>query len=148
MLWPAEQAGDGHAAIVADLAKSGEAVSATVVTARQTAERVHGVSIPLGAAVPILATLAADDVGRVPASVGAWSLATKLALDLIARERVAPVISVTEAGAEARVSSSRVGMGRPAKSRRHGMAMSRAQRAERFTRALSVAMPVLAYIWR
>src|SRR5688572_9969340 len=40
------------------------------------------------------------------------------------------------------------GIGRPAKSRRHGIAISRAQRAERLTRALSVAIPVFAYIWR
>ena len=39
-------------------------------------------------------------------------------------------------------------MGGAAKSRRHGAAMIRAQRAERLTRALSVAIPVFAYIWR
>jgi hypothetical protein len=32
--------------------------------------------------------------------------------------------------------------------RRHGRAIHRAHRAERFVRALSVAMPVFAYIWR
>ena len=42
----------------------------------------------------------------------------------------------------------RSGIGGAENSRRHGAAMIRAQRAERFTRALSVAMPVLAYIWR
>jgi hypothetical protein len=103
-------------------------VPATVVTAKRAAERVHGVSIPLGAAVPILATLAADDVGRVPASVGAWSLATKLALDLIARERVAPVISVTEAGAEAR----------------WGVSLALPEDAERFRR-LAAALPPAAH---
>jgi hypothetical protein len=40
------------------------------------------------------------------------------------------------------------GIGCPAKSRRHGIAISRAHRAERLTRALSVAIPVFAYIWR
>jgi hypothetical protein len=39
-------------------------------------------------------------------------------------------------------------MGGAAKRRRHGDAIMRAQRAERFTRALSVAMPVFAYICR
>ena len=34
------------------------------------------------------------------------------------------------------------------KRRRHGRAMRRAQRLARLTRALSVAMPVFAYIWR
>jgi len=42
----------------------------------------------------------------------------------------------------------RSGIGRPAKSERHGTAMARAHRAERFTRALSVAIPVFAYICR
>src|SRR4051812_2344559 len=40
------------------------------------------------------------------------------------------------------------GRGRAANRTRHGSAIQRAQRTERFTRALSVAMPVLAYIWR
>jgi hypothetical protein len=31
---------------------------------------------------------------------------------------------------------------------RHGLAISRAQRVARLTRALSVAIPVFAYIWR
>lgn len=39
-------------------------------------------------------------------------------------------------------------MGGAEKSRRHGFAIQRAHRAERSTRALSVAMPVLAYICR
>ena len=40
------------------------------------------------------------------------------------------------------------GIGRAVNSRRHGLAIHRAQFAERPTRALSVAMPVLAYICR
>jgi hypothetical protein len=39
-------------------------------------------------------------------------------------------------------------MGRPAKSGRHARAIQRARRAERLTRALSVAIPVFAYICR
>jgi hypothetical protein len=128
LLWPAEQASDGHASVVADLAKSGETVTATVVTAKRAAERVHGIAIPLGAAVPLLAAVAADDVGRLPASVGAWSLATKLALDLVARERVAPVISVTEAGA----------------SGRWGVSLALPEDAERFRR-LAAALPPAAH---
>src|SRR5436853_7721490 len=42
----------------------------------------------------------------------------------------------------------RSGMGRPTNSRRVGFAIHRAHWADRPTRALSVAMPVLAYIWR
>ena len=40
------------------------------------------------------------------------------------------------------------GIGRAVKNRRHGLAIQRAQWAERPTRALSVAMPVFAYICR
>ena len=40
------------------------------------------------------------------------------------------------------------GNGRAINRRRHGRAMSRAHRLARFTRALSVAMPVFAYICR
>ena len=42
----------------------------------------------------------------------------------------------------------RAGSGRATKKRRQGRAIRRAQRFARFTRALSVAMPVLAYICR
>jgi hypothetical protein len=38
--------------------------------------------------------------------------------------------------------------GRPANSRRHGIAIRRAHCADRLTLALSVAIPVFAYIWR
>src|SRR5689334_11200206 len=38
-------------------------------------------------------------------------------------------------------------MGRAENSIRQGFAIQRAQRTERFTRALSIAIPVLAYIW-
>src|SRR4026209_1746638 len=40
------------------------------------------------------------------------------------------------------------GIGGPANSLRHGLAISLAHRAERLTRALSGGMRVLAYIWR
>src|SRR5262245_56427608 len=40
------------------------------------------------------------------------------------------------------------GISGPANSRRHGAAITRAHRADRLTRALSVAIPVLAYICR
>jgi len=40
------------------------------------------------------------------------------------------------------------GMGRAANNMRHGFAIQRAQRTERVTRALSIAIPVFAYICR
>jgi hypothetical protein len=42
----------------------------------------------------------------------------------------------------------RWGIGRPANNRRQGIAINRAHRTDRLTRALSVAIPVFAYIWR
>jgi hypothetical protein len=44
--------------------------------------------------------------------------------------------------------TAKFGMGRPANKCRHGFASNRTQRWERDTRALSVAIPVSAYIWR
>jgi hypothetical protein len=41
-----------------------------------------------------------------------------------------------------------LGIGRVVKSRRHGFASQRAQRVDRAARALSVAIPVFAYICR
>ena len=40
------------------------------------------------------------------------------------------------------------GIGLAMNKRRHGFAIQRAQRRERATLALSVAIPVFAYIWR
>jgi hypothetical protein len=40
------------------------------------------------------------------------------------------------------------GIGRAANNMRHGFAIQRAQRTERVTRALSIAIPVFAYICR
>lgn len=65
--------------------------------------------------------------------------------------RAARRIVITSGGAAAAragTGTCRSGSGRPANSRRHGMAISLAHCADRFTRALSVAMPVFAYIWR
>src|SRR5687767_5226762 len=47
-----------------------------------------------------------------------------------------------------RAGTCRSGIGRAANSRRHGRAIHRAHRFARLTRALSVAMPVFAYICR
>ena len=46
----------------------------------------------------------------------------------------------------AQAGTSRFGIGDPANSLRQGLAIHRAHRVDRSTRALSVAMPVFAYI--
>jgi hypothetical protein len=53
---------------------------------------IDGVSVPLLAALTPLACIRTDDMQRIAPSFAAWSLASKLALDLIARERVVPVV--------------------------------------------------------
>lgn len=52
------------------------------------------------------------------------------------------------AGQAPRVGTDRSGSGFAVNRRRHGLAMRRAHRFARLTRALSVAIPVFAYIWR
>jgi superfamily II DNA or RNA helicase len=75
---------------------------ATVVGAGCAYERVSGVAVPLADALPGLAALGVEDLERVPASVAVWSLASKLALDLVARGRMVP--KVDESGARWAVS--------------------------------------------
>src|SRR6266540_3636201 len=62
-------------------------------------------------------------------------------------EMSSPIVRRWECG-RAYAGTCRSGIGGAANSRRHGAAIIRAHRAERLTRALSVAMPVFAYIWR
>ncbi len=59
--------------------------------------------MPLLEALPRLASLTAAEVARAPASIEAWSLAAKLALDLVGRERIVPrVVPAKDDGSEAR----------------------------------------------
>src|SRR5689334_21636097 len=51
---------------------------------------VEGVAIPLLSALPQLASVSANELSSLTPSHAVWSLAAKLALDLIARERLAP----------------------------------------------------------
>lgn len=80
----------------------GRQATATVVTDRLRAKRVSGFGIPLLEGVAALAALDASDLKRMPASVAGWSLAAKLALDLVARERLVPLGREVRRGAEAR----------------------------------------------
>ncbi|MBP7149706.1 MAG: DEAD/DEAH box helicase, partial [Acidobacteria bacterium] len=45
--------------------------------------------------------LTAEEAARAPASLAAWSLAAKLALELVGRERIVPRVVATDAGLEA-----------------------------------------------
>jgi hypothetical protein len=60
-----------------------------------------------------------------------------------------PAVAGTDAGSDARCAgSASVGIGGARNRRRHARPSRFAQRVERATRALSVAIPVFAYIWR
>ncbi|MDR7539961.1 MAG: DEAD/DEAH box helicase [Armatimonadota bacterium] len=92
---------DGEA-VTGPLVALGRPDTAQVVTDRGRARRVRGVAVDLLEGVAALAALEARDLGRAPASVAAWSLAAKLCLDLVARERVVPLVRRGPSGLEAR----------------------------------------------
>lgn len=100
-LWGPALAG-GRPAVLERLAASGRDSTARVVTGEQAIREVTGLSVPLMAAVEALADVDAQELDRLPASVAAWSLGAKLALDLVARERVVPLARPCRGGAEAR----------------------------------------------
>ncbi|WP_437993961.1 DEAD/DEAH box helicase [Sorangium sp. So ce145] len=63
---------------------------AIVVSEAGRAVRKAGEAAGLLGGLAALASMAQDDLERAPPSVAAWSLASKLALDLVVRERVVP----------------------------------------------------------
>ncbi|WP_437971303.1 DEAD/DEAH box helicase [Sorangium sp. So ce260] len=80
----------------------GETIPAEAVVVSEAGRAVTktGEAAPLLDGVSALASMPQDELGRAPPSVAAWSLASKLALDLVVRERVVP--RVTAAGAAER----------------------------------------------
>ncbi len=68
--------------------------AATLVVPPGKRQRVEGRELPLELALAELAALPAAVLGRMPASLGAWSWAAKLALELVVRERLAPALVV------------------------------------------------------
>ncbi|AUX42618.1 uncharacterized protein SOCE26_040510 [Sorangium cellulosum] len=75
---------------------------ALVVTKTGRAARKPGEAAPLLGGLAALARMAQGDLEHAPPSVAAWSLASKLALDLVVRERVVPRIARAGGGTEAR----------------------------------------------
>ncbi len=53
---------------------------------------VSGLKLPLLATATALAALPARDIEQLPATIAVWSLASKLGMELVARERVAPTL--------------------------------------------------------
>ncbi|WP_437684041.1 SNF2 helicase-associated domain-containing protein [Sorangium sp. So ce131] len=74
---------------------------ALVVTETGRAARKAGEAAPLLDGLSALASMAQGDRERAPPSVAAWSLASKLALDLVVRERVVPRLVYAGGGTEA-----------------------------------------------
>jgi SNF2 family DNA or RNA helicase len=99
-----------------------------LVTDTLQVRKVSGARIPLLEGLALLAAFETVDLDRVPASMAAWSLAAKLALDLVARERVIPLAHPPQEGAEAR----------------WGISLSLPEDAERFSR-LAQALPPSAH---
>jgi superfamily II DNA or RNA helicase len=83
------------------LAASGVARSATLVTPEGRRE-VDGNGLALLEAATTLAVVPAAAVGTLPSSVGAWAIASKLALDLVSRERIVPTLERRGGHIEAR----------------------------------------------
>jgi SNF2 family DNA or RNA helicase len=77
---------------VPELTRAGEPRTAELVTPEGTRD-VAGSELPLLVTLPLLAAIPAAELAAVPASVAIWSLATKLALELVARERVVPTLA-------------------------------------------------------
>jgi len=96
-LWGEAQA----PAALASVASRGAAAQVDLVApGRKT--RVAGTALPLFDTVACLSVTAAADVATLPASVAVWTLACKLALDLVSRERVIPAIVREDDGVYAR----------------------------------------------
>lgn len=74
----------------------------TLVSATLTRQTVSGRAMDLVDVLPGLAALTAEDLEACSASIAAWSMSTKLALDLVARGRLLPRIDASEGRSVAR----------------------------------------------
>jgi len=92
----------GAGALASPLSVRGKPEKVFVVDETLAPRELAGIAIPLFDALAVLAATTAAEMEHAPASVAAWSLAAKLALDLVARERVMPRVVRAEGGTEAR----------------------------------------------
>ncbi|MBI5433789.1 MAG: DEAD/DEAH box helicase [Planctomycetes bacterium] len=118
--WGADRAAAANAGALAARAR--------VVDEEHAAREVEGVEIPLLDALPALAAVEAEELERASPSVAVWSCAAKLALELVARERIVPRVVATPEGTQAR----------------WGVAWSAREDAERLA-TLVAAMPPAAH---
>src|SRR5688500_9497320 len=82
-------------------AASGQAGTATLITPEGRRE-VQGRQLALLETTAVLAVYPASDLESLSASVAIWALASKLAMELIARERVVPTVAHRNGRLEAR----------------------------------------------
>lgn len=73
-----------------------------IVVAPEGRRQVDGLKLPLFDTLTMLAVVPTASVGTLPASVATWVLASKLAIELVSRERIIPTITYQSAGIEAR----------------------------------------------
>lgn len=95
--WGAEPAPLG----LPELDQSGERWSATLLAPEGLRQTV-GLKLPLFDTMAKLAVVPAADIDRLPGSMATWILASKLGVDLVARERVVPTITRRGGRIEAR----------------------------------------------
>jgi superfamily II DNA or RNA helicase len=96
-LWGSESAPRGLPA----LSEDGEPWSRTLL-APEGLRETAGIKLPLFATMAKLAVVPAAEIENLPGSVGTWVWASKLAVDLVARERVVPTIARRGGQIEAR----------------------------------------------
>ncbi|WP_437716084.1 DEAD/DEAH box helicase [Sorangium sp. So ce448] len=93
--------GDPPPRVLPSLGRDGEAWS-TALVAPEGRREALGLKLPLFETMAQLAVVPASEVESLPGSVATWVLASKLAMDLVARERVVPTITRRGGRIEAR----------------------------------------------
>lgn len=96
-LWGPASEGGAAARLEPELAARGEVRKERVVVESLVASRRTGAAIGLLDAIPVLAAVPMAAMKELPASLGAWSLAAKLALELATRGRFVPRLRVKKA---------------------------------------------------
>jgi len=91
----------GAGAVASPLSAGGTPEKACLVDETLAPRKLAGVAVPLLDALPLLAAMTAAETDRAPASVAGWSLAAKLALDLVGRERLVPRVVAANGGTKA-----------------------------------------------
>jgi hypothetical protein len=82
----------GCAAGDQSLSRLGSAHTGQILDRDSQLRVVEGYRVPVLSATRALASITTDELSRLPASIAVWSLASKLLLELVARERIVPRI--------------------------------------------------------